>query len=321
MIFGVVHTCADRSCDMDLAQVHCFHSAPRLLCAAGVLPRDAWSLAMSELLIRPEVFRERIADFGFEFLSFQARRLGAGEAFCGETDYGGVSRELAIVVLAGACSVASSRGEWKSFGKRATVFEGMPYALYLPVHTRFTVTAESGCDLAFCYAKAEQEFDPQLVTPEMVGIEIRGGGNATRQIHDIIPPSFAAHRLIVVEVFTPSGNWSSYPPHKHDVHNPPGEVDLEEIYYYRIEKPEGFALQRVYTRDGHRNETLTVRDGELVLIPDGYHPVAAAHGYNVYYLNALAGSARSLAASDDPDYAWVRGEWREKDPRLPMVRR
>ena len=110
------------------------------------------------------------------------------------------------------------------------------------------------------------------------------------------------------------------PPHKHDVHSPPGEVDLEEIYYYRIQRPEGFAVQRVYTANRSIDETLTVRDGEMVLVPEGYHPVAAAHGYNVYYLNALAGSARSLAASDDPELAWVRGTWTEKDPRVPLVR-
>jgi 5-deoxy-glucuronate isomerase len=272
---------------------------------------------MSDLLFRPEVFRNRTENFGFEFLSFETRKLAAGEEYAGAT----AARELAIVVLGGVCSVTSSRGEWKSFGKRATVFDGLPYTLYLPINTTFTVTTDAGCDLAFCYCRAEVEFPARLVTAEQVGIEIRGGGNATRQIHDMLPPTFPAQRLIVVEVFTPSGNWSSFPPHKHDVHNPPGEVDLEEIYYYRIERPEGFAVQRVYTADGRIDETLTVRDGELVLIPEGYHPVAAAHGYNVYYLNALAGSARSLAASDDPDYAWVRGAWKEKDLRLPMVKR
>ena len=158
------------------------------------------------------------------------------------------------------------------------------------------------------------------MTPDEVRVEIRGGGNATRQIHHMLTPEFPAHRLLVVEVFTPAGNWSSYPPHKHDVHNPPGEVDLEEIYYYRLDRPEGYAIQKVYTADRRIDETLSVRDGELVLIPEGYHPVVAAHGYNVYYLNALAGSARSMAASDDPDYAWVRGTWREQDPRLPMVK-
>jgi len=272
---------------------------------------------MSDLLVRAEAFRNRIEDFGYEYLSFESRQLEQGEGFSGET----AGRELAIVVLGGICSVKSSRGEWQRIGGRATVFDGLPYTLYLPINTTFAVTANTACDLAFCYSRAEEEHPACLVTPDQVTIEIRGGGNATRQINGMLPPNFSAHRLIVVEVFTPAGNWSSFPPHKHDVHNPPGEVDLEEIYYYRIQRPEGFAVQKVYTADRRIDETLTVRDGEMVLVPEGYHPVVAAHGYNVYYLNALAGSARSLAASDDPDYAWVKSTWHEKDPRLPIVKR
>ncbi len=277
---------------------------------------------MSNLLVRPEKFRDRVEGFGFEYLSFETRKLKAGEKYSGET----ANRELAIVVLGGGCSVTSSRGEWLRFGQRATVFDGLPYTLYLPIRSSYVLSADTACDLAFCYAKAEEEYPARLVTPAHVGIEIRGGGNATRQINSMLPPDFLAQRLMVVEVFTPAGSWSSFPPHKHDVHNPPGEVDLEEIYYYRIGqpgigRPEGFAVQKVYTADRRIDETLTVRDGELVLVPEGYHPVVAAHGYDVYYLNALAGSARSLAASDDPDYAWVRSEWKEKDPRLPMVKR
>ncbi|HLI04310.1 MAG TPA: 5-deoxy-glucuronate isomerase [Terracidiphilus sp.] len=271
---------------------------------------------MSDLLVRPEVFENRIAGMGCEFLSFQTRRLASGQQYSASID----GQELAIVLLGGVCSVQSTRGEWRGVGQRATVFDGLPYAVYLPVRTGFTVAAETDCELAFCYSRAEEEYPARLVTPADIRIEVRGGGNATRQIHDIIPPSFPAHRLIVVEVFTPAGNWSSYPPHKHDVHNPPGEVDLEEIYYYRIQRPEGYAVQKLYTADRRIDETLTVRDRELVLVREGYHPVVAAHGYNVYYLNALAGSARSLAASDDPDYAWVRAEWRDKDPRVPMVK-
>jgi 5-deoxy-glucuronate isomerase len=272
---------------------------------------------MSKLLVKPEKFRNRIENFGYEFLSFEVRNLAQGQRYDGETG----RNELALVVLGGVCSVKSARGEWRRIGGRNSVFDGLPCTLYLPLKTRFAVTAETDCDLAFCYALAEEEHPARLVTPDEVGIEIRGGGNASRQINSMIPPNFPAHRLMVVEVFTPAGNWSSFPPHKHDVHNPPAEVDLEEIYYYRIERPEGFAIQKVYTQDRRIDETLTVRDGELVLVPEGYHPVVAAHGYNVYYLNALAGSARSLAASDDPDYAWVRKEWREVDPRLPLVKR
>jgi 5-deoxy-glucuronate isomerase len=271
---------------------------------------------VNNLLIPPERFTNRIDDFGFEFLSFENRKLGAGQSIRGET--GG--RELGIVLLGGICSVISSEGKFPSLGKRANVFAGLPHTLYLPIATEFELLAETDCELALCYCRAEERHPAQLVAPEDVAVEIRGGGNATRQINHIIRPNFAAHRLLVCEVYTPGGNWSSYPPHKHDVHNPPGDEDLEEIYYYRIDRPEGYAIQRVFTRDRRLDSTLTVRDGQLVLIPEGYHPVVAAHGYNVYYLNALAGTARSMAASDDPESAWVRSTWTTKDPRVPLVK-
>ncbi|MCA1629078.1 MAG: 5-deoxy-glucuronate isomerase [Acidobacteria bacterium] len=227
--------------------------------------------------------------------------------------------ELGLVILGGRCTVNSSAGSWSDVGSRAHVFDGLPTALYLSVETEFEVTAATDCELALCFSRAEERHPARLITPDEIEVEVRGGANATRQINHVLKPEFAAQRLMLVEVYTPGGNWSSYPPHKHDVHEPPGEVDLEEIYYYKIDRPEGYAIQRVYTSDGRLDETLTVRDGELVLVPEGYHPVVAAHGYNVYYLNALAGSARSMAASDDPAYAWVRAEWAETDPRVPLV--
>ena len=253
---------------------------------------------------------------GFAYVTFEVRRLKCGEIHEAETG----ARELGIVALGGRFSARSSHGSWESVGGRADVFSGLPWALYLPVNSRFTITALTDCDLAFCYCRAENAHPAALISPAGVRVEIRGGANATRQINHILTPEFSAHRLLLVEVYTPSGNWSSYPPHKHDVHNPPAEVDLEEIYYYRIDRPEGYAIQRVYSRDKKLDETITVRDGELILIPEGYHPVVAAHGYNVYYLNVLAGSARSMAASDDPDYAWVRQSWTEQDRRLPLVK-
>jgi 5-deoxy-glucuronate isomerase len=262
--------------------------------------------------IMMEVGREQS---GFDYIAFEVRRIKAGESFESATD----SNELAIVTLGGIFQAQSSQGNWMSIGGRANVFSGKAWTLYLSVNTRFTVTAITDCELAFCYCRAEDVHPPVLISPENVRVEIRGGANATRQINHILTPEFPAQRLLVVEVYTPSGNWSSYPPHKHDVHNPPEEVDLEEIYYYRIDRPEGYAIQRVYSRDGKLDETITVRDGELVLIPEGYHPVVAAHGYNIYYLNVLAGSARSMAAADDPDYAWVRKSWTHQDDRLPLV--
>ena len=268
------------------------------------------------LLVRPEVNSARVETFDYELLGFRNQRLAPGASFTENT--GG--NEVAIVMLGGTCAISSPAGEWTSVGARENVFGGLPHAAYFPPGSEYRITASTPCDIAFCYCKAEAKHPARLITPADVSVEIRGGGNATRQINHIIKPEFPADRILVVEVYTPSGNWSSYPPHKHDVHNPPAEVDLEEIYYYRVDQPSGYAIQKVYSPDRRIDETLTVRDGELVQIPEGYHPVVAAHGYNVYYLNALAGSARSMAAADDPDYAWVRSAWRDKDPRLPLVK-
>ncbi len=142
---------------------------------------------MSELLIRPEKFRNRTEDFGYDFLSFATRKLEVGQKFWSET----AGRELAIVVLGGVCSVTSSRGDWQGIGQRETVFDGLPYTLYLPIKTTFTVSADTACELAFCYSKAEEEYPARLVTPAHVGIEIRGGGNATRQINSMLPPTIS----------------------------------------------------------------------------------------------------------------------------------
>ena len=273
-----------------------------------IRPSSLLASAGEAMVVTPE-------STGFEYLTFRVRRLPAGEKFSSATG----AAELGLVVLGGRCSVESAAGSWFDFGARAHVFDGLPTALYLPIETEFTVSAETDCEIAFCFSRAEEKHPARLITPGEIEVEVRGGANATRQINHILKPEFPAQRLLLVEVYTPSGNWSSYPPHKHDVHNPPAEVDLEEIYYYKIDRPEGYAIQRVYTPDGKIDQTLTVRDGELVLIPEGYHPVVAAHGYNVYYLNALAGSARSMAAADDPAYAWVRGTWTEQDPRVPLV--
>ncbi len=155
--------------------------------------------------------------------------------------------------------------------------------------------------------------------PRRAALEIRGGGNATRQIVDILPPAFPADRLLVCEVFTPAGNWSSYPPHKHDVDNPPAEVDLDEVYYFRMRDPDGYAFQRLYTADGSFDRTFKVTDGDLLLIHEGYHPFVTAFGYDAYYLNVLAGSRRSMAAADDPRYAKIRAAWPPPDPRVPLV--
>jgi 5-deoxy-glucuronate isomerase len=175
------------------------------------------------------------------------------------------------------------------------------------------------CEIAECHVPAEGSFPSGLVTPKEINTSLRGGGNASRQIVEVIPPSFPAERLIAVEVYTPGGNWSSYPPHKHDRHNPPVEAELEETYYYRFTDPAAYGFQRLYTGDGRSDQTVTVTNGDLVMVRSGYHPFVAAYGYDAYYLNTLAGSVRSMAATDDPRYAHLRSKWPPPDPRVPMI--
>jgi 5-deoxy-glucuronate isomerase len=279
----------------------------------------------SRLLVHPssqsgEYLRITPESAGWEHLSFAARKLRAGETWAANTD----GFEYGLVILGGKCSVRSNRGQWDQVGRRPDVFHGMPYALYLPRATEFTVSAVTELDLACGWCRAQGEHPPCLVTPKDVAIEIRGGGNATRQINSLIPPGFDCHRLVAVEVYTPPGSWSSYPPHKHDVHRVDGrgqlaEADLEEIYFYKMDHPQGYAIQRVYTSDGRINEVILAHNNDAVLVPEGYHPVASAHGYTTYYLNFLAGSAQSLANSDDPEHAWIKETWTSKDPRVPVV--
>jgi 5-deoxy-glucuronate isomerase len=257
------------------------------------------------------VTRERA---NWNTIRFCVRRLIAGQFWQNKT----TDEEAALVLLGGKAVVDWGEGP-KEIGGRKNVFSGYPYAVYLPCGTPFEISASTDCEFADCRTPSSARLVPRIITPVNCREEIRGGGNCTRQIVDLIRPEFPADKLLICEVYTPSGNWSSYPPHKHDVHNPPLEVDLDEIYYYRVSRPEGYAFQRLYDAAGTHDETLTLTDGDLVLIKDGYHPVVAAHGYDVYYLNVLAGSARSMAASDDPRYAHLRKTGLERDPRVPLV--
>lgn len=264
---------------------------------------------------------------GWEYISFQARRLATGQSWSFETG----AAELALVNLTGTYTVQSSRGAWTDIGGRKTVFEGAAHALYLPRRTEFTVTADQGGEFAVTWVPTDQNHEPYLIRPQDVPISIRGGDNASRQINDLLPPGSPVHRLVLVEVYTPSGNWSSYPGHKHDVHIEDAggnliEADLEEVYFYKTDRPEGYAYQRVYTDEhsplhqaGYPIDALVrAQDNHAVLVPEGYHPVVSVPGCTTYYLNVLAGSAQSLANQDDPDFAWVKDTYTATDPRLPL---
>jgi 5-deoxy-glucuronate isomerase len=255
-----------------------------------------------------EVTRRRA---GWRYVDFAIRHISPRRAWSSHTHLA----ECCLVLLRGRCRIEYGT-ETVVLGPRRDVFLDYPHALYLPPRTAFRVTALEHTELADGRAPARARHDARVIRPADCGFEIRGGANATRQIVDIVRPGFPADRLMVCEVFTPSGNWSSYPPHKHDTDNPPAEVKLEEIYYYRFAHPDAFGLQRLY--DGRRDQTLLVRHGDVVLIRRGYHPFVAAYGHTAYYLNVLAGTRRSMAASDDPRYAAFRA-WPPPDPRVPIV--
>jgi 5-deoxy-glucuronate isomerase len=252
----------------------------------------------------------------WEWMGMSVHRIAPGETYQTETR----GEEAAFVLLSGRCSADWGSGP-RAIGKRNSVFDGLPYCLYLPTGNHVKFSAQTVCEIAECRVPSEAKRQPHLFTPADVVTSLRGGGNASRQIVDIIRPDFPADKLVVIEVYTPGGNWSSYPPHKHDVHNPPTEVDLDEIYYYRIDRPdEGFALQRLYSSDKSQDLIVRAEDGDAVLVRSGYHPVVAGPGYNVYYLNFLAGTSRTLAVTEDPAHVWLKSTWKDTDPRLPLVK-
>lgn len=268
------------------------------------------------------VYQQVLAkEAGWEHLNMEARLMRKGETWQAETgDY-----EYAIILLSGNFSVESDKGSWATTNGRSSVFKGIAHTLYLPRHSSFTLTATSEVlDIAYGWVLASRDFPARFKGPEEAAIEIRGGDNATRQINSLVEPGFACDRIVAVEVYTPSGNWSSFPAHKHDVRKTDTagnllEACLEETYFYKIEKPEGFAVQQVYTDDRSLDEIMRVKTNDVVLVPRGYHPVVAEPGYHCYYLNFLAGSDQSLANTPDPDQVWLFDAWSGRDPRVPLV--
>jgi len=258
---------------------------------------------------------------GWQFLNFQARLMKQGERWSANTG----ENEYAIILLGGNFSVITSKGNWKTVNGRKDVFSGIAHSLYLPRNTDFVVTAESEVlDIAYGWCETNEDHPAYFKPPEEAAIEIRGGDNATRQINSLIQPGFDCHHLVSVEVYTPSGNWSSFPAHKHDARIVDSngnvlEACLEETYFYKIDKPQGFAIQQVYNDDRSLDEIAVARNNDVVLVPEGYHPVVAGHGYNVYYLNFLTGSDQSLANTDDPAHQWIYNSWEGRDPRIPIV--
>jgi len=251
---------------------------------------------------------------GWETLGFSAQRLAPGDTWKRTT----ADHEAILVVLGGKLTIDWGEGP-QSMGHRDNVFLGYPFAAYLPCGLSYEVCAESVVEFAETRVRSQRPSKPRIITPAEVGNEIRGGGNSTRQILRILRPEADADKLMANEVFTPDGNWSSYPPHKHDTLNLPTECDLDEIYYFRVDHPDGFGFLRVYDAEGKHDSTALIHDGDLGLLRSGYHLVAAPPGYKVYYLAVLAGAARNLAAATDPSYDHMKGKAGPLDPRVPMI--
>jgi 5-deoxy-glucuronate isomerase len=208
-------------------------------------------------------------------------------------------------LLSGEARITTKDFDSGVIGERASVFEGPPWSVYLPAGVAYEIEAANDCEVAICLAPAVGKLSPRVIPPADVEMLTRGTGSNTRHVRNVLSETASAESLLVVEVITPGGNWSSYPPHKHDRDALPNESYLEETYYHRLSPPQGFALQRVYTDDRRLDETIAVSDRDVVLVPRGYHPVGAPHGYELYYLNVMAGPKRTWRFHNDPNHAWM----------------
>ena len=239
---------------------------------------------------------------GFEYVGFEVLALergGTAERVCG-------FRELCVVVISGVVHVASEHGEWFDLGGRADPWSGLPDAAYLPPESHVGLrAADDGAEVALCWAPALRSAEPRVLPGAGIEVETRGHGAHERFIRPILMENEGAGSLLVVEVLTPAGHWSSYPPHKHDHDDPPRQSLLEEVYYHRIKPGQGFGLQRVYDYETALDEALTFRDRDCVLVPRGYHTVSSPPGYELYYLNVMAGPSRLWAVVNDPDHEWT----------------
>ncbi len=260
----------------------------------------------SPLLLRPHlhaadgvVQRVTPESAGWRYVGFEAIDMAAGDVLSRVDD----ENELCLVLVRGTAQLRAGDRDFGTIGARRSPFDGGPYSVYVPPRMAVTVRAASDVELAICASPAKGRFPARLIAPADVGELVRGTGTNLRYVRNILPDTADAETLLVVEVVTPGGHWSSYPPHKHDADDAPRETYLEETYYHRLRRGSGFAVQRVYTRDGTLDETMAVSDRDVVLVPRGYHPVGAPHGFDLYYLNVMAGPRREWRFTMDPDHA------------------
>ena len=236
-------------------------------------------------------------------LDFALLVLADGELHQAESG----EREVLAVLLGGRGSFTVAGRELGPLGGRPNVFAGKPHAVYVPCRSSYSIRAQGPLEVALVSAPSDLATAPYAIAPERVTSGVWGAANFSRSYHQILTlagqPDLRARRLIAGETYTPSGNWSTYPPHRHERDDPPGEARHEEIYFFRVSPADGFGLTRYYT--GERDAAYVVRDDTILMMPEGYHTVVSAPGYTTYYLWALAGEQRVQASVDDPALGWV----------------
>ncbi|MDD9740450.1 MAG: 5-deoxy-glucuronate isomerase [Marinovum algicola] len=263
---------------------------------------------MPDLLCKPfgthgKVHEITPARAGWRHVGFSLYRLRPGETAAEATG----AREVILVMVEGKAAITAAGRDWGTLGARMNVFEKTPpHCLYLPNGTEWSLLAETDCTVAVCSAPGRGGHAPRRIGPEGITLTERGRGTNTRHINNIaMEAEDYCDSLLVTEVFTPAGHWSSYPSHRHDEDDFPRITYLEETYYHRLNPASGFGVQRVYTEDGTLDECMAVHDGEVVLVPRGHHPCGAPYGFEMYYLNVMAGPRRNWRFLPDPAVKWI----------------
>jgi 5-deoxy-glucuronate isomerase len=263
---------------------------------------------MGDLLRKPTGSRGKVhaitpESAGWGYVGFSLYRLESGDVAAEVTG----DREVILVLVEGKATVHAAGQDWGEIGERMDVFERTPpHCLYVPNGSDWRAVATTACTLAVCTAPGKGGHAAQRLGPEGIEPVTRGKGTNTRHIMNIaMEGREVADSLLVTEVFTPAGHWSSYPSHRHDEDDFPRMTYLEETYYHRLNPDQGFAVQRVYTEDGSLDETMAVKSHDIVLVPKGHHPCGAPYGYDLYYLNVMAGPLRKWRFQNDPDHDWI----------------
>lgn len=263
---------------------------------------------MADLLRKPtgthgKVHAITLQDAGWTYVGFDLHRLRAGDVVSDQT---GIN-EVILVMVEGRAAMNGAGQDWGVLGDRMDVFEKTPpHCLYLPNGSDWTATATTDCTIAVCAAPGASGHPARRIGPEGITLTERGKGTNTRYINNIaMETEDYCDSLLVTEVFTPAGHWSSFPSHRHDEDDYPRITYLEETYYHRLNPADGFGIQRVYTDDGELDETMAVSDGDVVLVPRGHHPCGAPYGFEMYYLNVMAGPLRKWRFVAAPEVAWI----------------